>query len=224
MKLLVIEDELSLQKSIIAYFKQENILCETASSFNEGMQKIEVFHYDCIILDINLPGGSGLQLLKYLRKNKNGEGVIIISARNSLDDKIEGLDLGADDYLIKPFHMSELNARFKALIRRKYGQGTNILSYKSLSIDVLSRKASINDQAISLTKNEYDLLLFLGTNKNRVVSRQAIAEHLFGEDADNLSSFDFVYSHIKNLKRKIKERGGEDLIQTVYGLGYKLTI
>jgi DNA-binding response OmpR family regulator len=224
MKLLLIEDEPSLLKSIVAYFKQEDILCETAVSYHEGVQKIEVFQYDCIILDINLPGGNGLQLLKYLRENKNSDGVIIISARDSLDDKIAGFDLGADDYITKPFHMSELNARFKALLRRKYGQGSTTLSLGPLAIDILSRRAYISNQQIALTRNEYNLLLFLAINKNRVVSRQAIAEHLFGQEADNLSSFDFVYSHIKNLKRKVKERGVDDLIQTVYGLGYKLII
>jgi DNA-binding response OmpR family regulator len=224
MKLLVIEDEPSLLKSIVSFFRQENILCETASSYDEGIQKAEVFQYDCIILDINLPGGSGLQLLKYLRQNKNYDGVIIISARDSLDDKISGLDLGADDYLTKPFHMSELNARFKALIRRKYGQGAHTIELGVLGINVLSRVALVNKEELILTKNEYDLLLFLVTNKNRVVSRQAIAEHLFGEEADNLSSFDFVYSHIKNLKKKIKEKGAGDMIHTAYGLGYKLII
>ena len=224
MKLLVIEDEPSLLKSIIDYFRQEAVLCETAGSFAEGLEKIEVFQYDCIILDINLPGGSGLQLLQYLRQNKNSDGVIIISARDSLDDRIAGLDLGADDYLTKPFHMSELNARVRALMRRKYGQGANILESGALTIDVLSRTATINSQPLMLTKNEYDLLLFLVINKNRVVSRQSIAEHLFGQEADNLSSFDFLYSHIKNLKRKIKEKGADDLIHTAYGLGYKLTI
>jgi DNA-binding response OmpR family regulator len=224
MKLLVIEDEPSLLKSIVDYFRQEAVLCETAGSFAEGVEKIEVFQYDCIILDINLPGGSGLKLLQYLRQNRNSDGVIIISARDSLDDRIAGLDLGADDYLTKPFHLSELNARLRALLRRKYGQGANILEFGALSIDVLSRTATINSQQLILTKNEYDLLLFLVTNKNRVVSRQSIAEHLFGEEADNLSSFDFLYSHIKNLKRKIKEKGVDDLIHTAYGLGYKLTI
>jgi len=224
MKLLVIEDEPSLLKAVVEFFTQEDFLCESAGSYKEGIRKIEDFQYDCIILDINLPGGSGLELLKYLRRNKNSDGVIIISARDSLDDKIAGLDLGADDYITKPFHMSELNARVKALIRRKYGQGKNILELGSLTIDVLSRTAHIDQHPLMLTKNEYDLLLFLVTNKNRVVSRQAIAEHLFGEEANNLSSFDFVYSHIKNLKRKFKEKGADDLIQTVYGLGYKIII
>ena len=224
MKLLVIEDEPSLQQSITSYFREENITCETAGSYQEGIQKTDIYQYDCIILDINLPGGTGLKLLQHLRQTRNSDGVIIISARDSLEDKIAGLDLGADDYLTKPFHMSELNARFKALIRRKYGQGNNLLSAGALSMDLQARSTRLHNTALTLTKNEYDLLLFLVTNKNRVISRQAMAEHLFGQEADNLSSFDFVYSHIKNLKRKLKEKGGEDLIQTVYGLGYKLSI
>ncbi len=224
MKLLVIEDEISLQKSIVSYFRQENVLCETAGSFSEGIDKIDSFQYDCIILDINLPGGTGLELLKWLRQNNNADGVIIISARDSLDDKIEGLNLGADDYITKPFHLSELNARFNALIRRKYSPGVSILSVGHLTINILSRTVSVINETLQLTKNEFDLLLFLVTNKNRVVSKQAIAEHLFGQQADNLPSFDFVYSHVKNLKKKIREKGVDDLIHTVYGLGYKLTI
>jgi DNA-binding response OmpR family regulator len=200
------------------------MLCETATTYYEGVQKAEEFEYDCIILDINLPGGTGLRLLKQLRQNRKSEGVIIISARDSLDDKIAGLELGADDYLTKPFHLAELNARLRALIRRKQGQDSPMISAGALLIDVRARSVSVNKQPVNLTKNEYNLLLFLATNKNRVISRQAIAEHLFGKDADNLSSFDFVYSHVKNLKKKIREKGGADLIQSAYGLGYKLTI
>src|SRR5882724_1825615 len=179
MKLLVIEDEPSLLKAVVEFFTQEDFLCESAGSYKEGIRKIEDFQYDCIILDINLPGGSGLELLKYLRRNKNSDGVIIISARDSLDDKIAGLDLGADDYITKPFHMSELNARVKALIRRKYGQGKNILESGNLQLDLLSRSATCGKQKITLTKNEYDLLAYLLNNKNRVVSKQAIAEHIY---------------------------------------------
>jgi DNA-binding response OmpR family regulator len=224
MKLLIIEDEISLLKSIMEYFSKDDFFCEGVSSYHHGISKIEDFHYDCIILDINLPGGSGLDLLHYLRINKKEDGVIIISARDSLDDKIAGLNLGADDYLIKPFHLSELNARVKALIRRKYGGGANIFHFGDLRFDILARTVFIGNSLLVLTKNEYDLLLFLITNKNKVVSRQAIAEHLFREEANNLPSFDFVYSHIKNLKRKIKEKGADELIQTVYGLGYKISI
>lgn len=224
MKLLVIEDELSLLKSIVEFFKQENFLCETASSFHEGIEKTEDFQYDCIILDINLPGGSGLKILEYLRRHKKGEAVIIISARDSLDDKITGLDLGADDYLAKPFHLSELNARVKALIRRKYTQGGGTLEIGGLRVDLLLRTVMCGKQSVLLTKNEYDLLVFLLNNKDRVVGKQAIAEHIYGDQADNMHSFDFVYSHIKNLKKKLKDKGCEDILQTVYGLGYKLSL
>lgn len=224
MKILVIEDEASLLGSIIEYFTQEDYLCETASSFQEGIDKTDSFQYDCIILDINLPGGSGLQLLEHIRKDKKSDCVIIISARSSLDDKIAGLNIGADDYLAKPFHLPELYARVKALIRRKYTGGSNILEVDKLQIDLLLKKVTYAGQLILLTKNEFELLLFMLTNKNRVVSKQAIAEHIYGEQTDNLASFDFVYSHIKNLKRKLKEKGCDDLLQAVYGLGYKLSI
>ncbi len=222
MKLLVIEDEYQLLQSIQDYFKQEDFLCEGASTYSEALRLIENFEYDCIILDINLPGGSGFELLKYLRSDKKEDGVIIVSARNSLDDKLVGLNLGADDYLTKPFHLSELNARIKALIRRKYSKANNIIDCGGLQLDLNSRSLAFNGLFVLLTKNEYDLLLYLVTNKNRVVSKKAMAEHLFGEQADDFSSFDFIYSHIKNLKKKLKDNGAEVMIETVYGLGYKL--
>jgi DNA-binding response OmpR family regulator len=224
MKILVIEDEASLLKSIVTYLTREDLLCEVASSYQEGIKKAEDFQYDCIILDINLPGGSGLKILEYLRENKKNDGVIIISARDSLDDKIAGLDLGADDYLTKPFHLSELYSRVKALIRRKYGAGSNSIDYDNLKVNLLLKTVSCAGQPVLLTKNEYELLLFLLINKDRVVSRQAIAEHIYGEQSDNLASFDFVYSHVKNVKKKLKEKGCGDLFHTVYGLGYKLSI
>jgi DNA-binding response OmpR family regulator len=224
MKLLAVEDEPSLLQSIQEYFTQEDFLCEGAATYADAVQKIEDFTYDCIILDINLPDGNGLKLLQYLRQHKKEDGVIIISARNSLQDKVTGLDLGADDYITKPFHLSELNARVKALIRRKYAQGTNVLELGNLRLDLSSRTATCGQQKVALTKNEYDLLAYLLNNKNRVVSKQAIAEHIYGDQSDNMPSFDFVYSQIKNLKRKLKEKGCDDLIQTVYGLGYKLSL
>jgi len=224
MKLLVIEDEPSLLQSIMEYFIQIDFLCEGVTTYSNAIQKIDDYTYDCIILDINLPDGSGFELLKYLRQYKKDEGVVIISARNSLDDKITGLNFGADDYVTKPFHLSELNARIKALIRRKYAHGSNILEAGNLQMDLAARTVTCENQILALTKNEFNLLLFLVNNKNRVVSKQAIAEHIYGDEKDNMPSFDFVYSHIKNLKRKLKEKGCEDIVQTVYGLGYKLAI
>lgn len=224
MKLLIVEDEMSLLNSIKDYFEQSDFLCEGVLTFREAISRIEDFTYDCIILDINLPDGNGLKLLEYLRQCKKNDSVIIISARNSLDDKIAGLNLGADDYLAKPFHLSELNARVKALIRRKYTQGISQLEMGNITLDLSAHTVNCNNKPVSLTKNEFDLLLYLVNNKNKVVSKQAIAEHIYGDQADNLSSFDFVYSQIKNLKRKLKEKGCEEQIQTVYGLGYKLCI
>lgn len=223
MKLLVVEDEYKLLQSIQDYFIQEDFLCEGVATYGEALRRIEDFDYDCIILDINLPGGSGFDLLNYLRQDKKEDGVIIISARDSLDDKLAGLNLGADDYLTKPFHLSELSARVKALIRRKYSKGSNFIECNNIRLDLDLRSATCNGQLIVLTKNEFDLLLYLVTNKNRVISKKAIAEHLFGEQTDNLSSLDFVYSHIKNLKKKLKEKCADEMIESVYGVGYKLS-
>lgn len=224
MKLLIVEDEMSLLDSIKDYFEQSDFLCEGVQTFREAISRIEDFTYDCIIVDINLPDGNGLKLIEYLRQCKKEDSVIIISARDSLSDKIAGLNLGADDYLAKPFHLSELNARVKALIRRKYTQGINQLEIGNITLDLLAHTVSCNNKPVTLTKNEFDVLLYLLNNKNKVVSKQAIAEHIYGDQADNLSSFDFVYSQIKNLKRKLREKDGQDLIQTVYGLGYKLSL
>ncbi|MHB1922153.1 MAG: response regulator transcription factor [Chitinophagaceae bacterium] len=224
MKLLIIEDELSLLKSITDYFSKEDFLCETACSFEEGLSKIDGFDYDCVILDIGLPGGSGLKILHFLREEKKEDGVVIISAKNSVDDKINGLDLGADDYLTKPFHLAELSARVKALIRRKYSNGTNQIEYGGIRVDLISKMVTYQQHPLPLTRLEYDLFLFLLINKNRVISKQAIAEHLAGEEVDRLDSLDFVYSHIKNLKRKLKDRGCEDCIRAVYGFGYKFQL
>jgi len=222
MKLLVVEDEPSLLNSIIRYFRQEQFICEGVSNYTEALQRVEDTLYDCIILDINLPGGSGLQLLKWLREDKKKDGVIIISARNSLDDKITGLDYGADDYLTKPFHLPELSARVKALLRRKYSDGNATIDLGFLTIDLPSRAVTVEGHPVALSKIEYDLLLYLVTNKNRVVSRQAIAEHLYDGPSEQAPGPEFVYSHIKNLKRKLKEKA--EIIQTVYGLGYKLVV
>jgi DNA-binding response OmpR family regulator len=224
MKILVVEDEASLLNSILQFFRREQFVCEGAGTYSEAIRKMEDFQYDCIILDINLPGGSGLKLLKHLRDDEKNDGVIIVSARDSLDDKISGLDLGADDYLTKPFHLSELNARVKAVIRRKYADGAHTFSIGTLKIDLPSRVITADGQPVPLSRIEYDLLLFLTSNKNRVVSRQAIAEHIYQGPSELGPGPEFVYSHIKNLKRKLKERGCQEIIHSVYGLGYKLVL
>ena len=220
MKILIIEDETELAKSIAEYLAQENYLCEFASTFSEAMEKIETFKYDCIILDIMLPGGSGLQILEALKNQNKQDGVIIVSAKNALEDKIKGLQLGADDYLTKPFHLSELMARIYSIIRRKQFGNSNIIKQNELEIDPLAKTVSINSKNINLTKKEFDLLLFFVGNKNRVISKSTLAEHISGDFADMLDNHDFVYAHVKNLKKKLTEAGCNSYLKTMYGTGY----
>ena len=220
MKYLIAEDELDLQQSIVTYLERDGNICEVASNFEEASEKVIIYDYDVIILDINLVSGSGLDVLKRLKKEKKKAGVIIISANNSLSDKLEGLDLGADDYITKPFHLAELNSRIKAVLRRgKYG-GDEIMEFNEIRIDTKSRTAYINGKAIGLTRKEYDLLVFFISNKGRVLSKEIIAEHLWGDDSDLLDNFDFIYVHINNLRKKLTIAGAK-YIKTAYGSGYK---
>lgn len=221
MKVLIIEDEKELSNSIIAFLRSENYRCEAAYDVETAAEKMALYDYDCILLDIMLPGGTGLDLLKSLKSRKKTEGVIIISAKNSVEDRVSGLEIGADDYLPKPFHLAELGARINALIRRKNFDGSDTTQYGNLILDFKSRSAFVNKTRLELTKSELDLLLFLVANKNKVVSKNAIGEHLSGDQSDRFDNFDFVYSHMKNLKRKMAEAGGEERIKTVYRLGYK---
>ncbi|MCT3744704.1 response regulator transcription factor [Elizabethkingia anophelis] len=221
MNILIIEDERELSQNIATYLKSENYVCEIASNYHEAISKIDIYDYDCILLDLMLPDGDGLKLLEILRKENKQDGVIIISAKDSIDDKITGLKLGADDYLPKPFHLSELGARVYSIIRRKQFGSSNSFDINELHIDLLAKTASVHNQLIPLTKKEFDLLLFLIGNKNRVISKAALAEHLSGDMADMMDNYDFVYSHIKNLKKKLAEAGCEDYIKTSYGMGYK---
>ncbi len=224
MKILVIEDEAELRKSIKEYLYQEGYVVESAKDFNVASEKADVYLYDCVVVDITLPFGSGLDIVKQLKKNGSGTGIIIISAKNSIDDKITGLDYGADDYLTKPFHLSELNARIKAIIRRKKFEGNNIIIANEINIDPEQRKVSVTGNEVNLTSKEYDLLLYFISNKNRVVSKNAIAEHLWGDSADQIDGHDFIYTHIKNLRKKLVEKGCEDYLQTIYGIGYNFKI
>ena len=221
MKVLIIEDEKELARSIFEYLSEESYLCEVASTFAEAMRKIEVFDYDCILLDITLPDGNGLKILEELKKENKQDGVIIISAKNSLDDKIRGLKIGADDYLTKPFHLSELTARMYSLIRRRRFNNSNIVRQGELEIDLLAKTVSVNSTLVTLTRKEFDLLIYFIGNKNRVISKSTLAEHLSGDFADMLDNHDFVYAHVKNLKKKLNEAGCEQFLKTVYGTGYK---
>jgi len=221
MKILIVEDEIELARDIMHYLNNEHFLCELAQDFPSALEKIQLHEYDCILLDLMIPGGDGLQILQELKKQQKQDGVIIISAKNSLEDKIAGLKLGADDYLAKPFHHAELAARIESVIRRKQFDSNTLITQNELSIDLQAKTVSVHGNSVILTKKEYDLLLFFIGNKNRVLSKSALAEHLSGDFADMFDNHDFVYAHVKNLKRKLKESGYGDYIKTIYGTGYK---
>ena len=220
-KILIIEDEKALSDSITTYLKGQDYICEIAEDFNTALEKTALFDYDCILLDLTLPGGNGLTLLKELKANNKTDGVLIISAKNSLDDKVTALTLGADDYLSKPFHLSELNARIGAIIRRKQFAGSNIVKFNSINIDTTCKIAEVNKKNLELTKKEFELLLYFIINKKKVISKNAIAEHLWGDDMEG--NLDFIYTHIKNLRKKLMEADNIDYIKSIYGMGYKFT-
>ena len=222
MKILIAEDEKSLQKSIKTFLEKDSNICETASDFDEAMYRTSMYEYDIILLDLNLVSGNGLEVLKKLRDNNNQAGVIIISANNSLDDKLLGLDLGADDYLTKPFHLAELNSRIKAVLRRGKFGGNDFITFNEIQVDTKSKSAFIDGIAIDLTRKEYDLLLFFITNEGRVLSKEIIAEHLWGDHSDMLDNFDFIYVHMNNLRKKLTSAGAK-YIKTAYGSGYIFT-
>ena len=220
MKYLIAEDEIDLQQAIVTYLQRDGNTCEVASNFREASEKATIYEYDFIILDINLVSGSGLDILKTLKKEKKKAGVIIISANNSLTDKLEGLDLGADDYITKPFHLAELNSRINAVLRRGAYGGEEVMKFNEIKIDTKSRAAYIDGNSIGLTRKEYDLLVFFISNKGRILSKEIIAEHLWGDDSDLLDNFDFIYVHINNLRKKLTAEGAK-YIKTAYGSGYK---
>jgi len=222
MKLLIIEDEVALYESIFAYFTGEGNICEHAADFETASEKIELYSYDCILLDLGLPGGEGLDLLLRLKKTNKKDGVLIISARHSLDDRLSGLDLGADDYLVKPFHLSELKARVSAIVRRKNFDGYNVIQFNEIELDVSAMKITVNNNPVTLTRKEFNLLVYLLSNKGKVVTKNAMAEHLWGDEMDLSHDFHFIYTHVKNLKKKLSEAGANDYIKSVYGIGYKL--
>ena len=223
MKLLVVEDETELLDVIQQSLEKQSYIVETASTFADAMEKIVSFEYDCILLDIMLPDGSGLQLLDELKKINRSNNVIIISAKDSLEDKLAGLDGGADDYLVKPFHLAELNARVKSVVRRKSLNGNNQIELAQLSVDLQERLATVNKKELILNRKEFDILSYLLINKNRLVNRTALAEQVWGDHMDEADDYEFIYSQIKNLRKKLRDSASGVEIQAVYGIGYKLT-
>ncbi len=223
MKTLIIEDERQLSDDIVSYLNRDGYLCEQAFTCNEAMTRVGVYEYDCILLDLMLPDGSGLDVLRRIKQRAPQTGVIIVSAKGAPDDRVEGLRIGADDYLAKPFYLPELKMRMFALMRRRNFDSSNMLHSGGIDIDLLAKKASVDRHDLNLTKSEYELLIFLIENRRRVVSKSALAEHLSGDMADMMDDFNFVYAHMKNLKAKLAEAGLHDCIKTYYGTGYKWT-
>ncbi len=222
MKILVIEDEFELLKSIDSLLISEGFIVEKATDYSSGIEKVHLYEYDCILLDISLPGGSGLKILEEMKKSSIKGNIIIISAKNSLDDKITGLDLGADDYLTKPFHLAELLARVKAVIRRKNLDGRETLNLGNLSIDFNTHIVLVNKEELKLNRKEFDILSFFATNMNRLITKEVLAEHVWGDNIDSADNFDFVYAQVKNLRKKLKDYGADVLLENVYGVGYKM--
>lgn len=224
MKLLIIEDEPELQEIIRQSLEKEGFVVESAVDFRSAMDKVGAYDYDCILLDIMLPGGNGLDILQELKNMNKSENVIILSAKNSIDDKVQGLNLGADDYLTKPFHMAELNARVHSVLRRKNFSGKNTLELSNVSIDLTDRSVTVNAEPLNLNRKELDVLIYLAMNKNRLVNKTSLAEHVWGDRIDQADDFEFIYSQIKNLRRKLKDSQADIDVQAVYGIGYKLVV
>lgn len=221
MKLLIVEDDRSLSAAINEYMKMEGHICEIALNYRQAINKTADNLYDCIILDIGLPDGSGLDIIRELKANKSIDGILILSAKSSLDDKLTGLKTGADDYLTKPFHFAELSARINAIYRRNNLLGQNEISFNEIKINTSDNQVKVNGTVLSLTRKEYDLLLFFMANRNRIITKESIVEHLWGDDVILTDSFDFVYTHVKNLRQKITKAGGKNYIKCIYGFGYK---
>ncbi|WP_179335822.1 response regulator transcription factor [Winogradskyella costae] len=223
MKILVIEDEIELQNIIKTSLLKEQYTVEVASDYYAAQEKITIYDYDCILLDIMLPNGSGMNLLQELKKMNKSGSVIIISAKNSVSDKIKGLELGADDYLTKPFHIAELTARIKAVIRRNNLDGKNYIELGNIVLHTQDRTLTINGNLIHLNRKEFDILYYFLLNKNRLITKTALAEYVWGDHIDESDNFDFIYYQIKNLRKKLDNAEASIIVDTIYGIGYKLS-
>ena len=223
MKILIIEDEKDLVDTLKNYLGSEGFLCEIATSWFEAEDSLSVYNYDIIILDLTLPGGDGLDLIKLIKERNKEAGLLIVSAKNSLDDKIKGLDMGADDYISKPFHLAELNSRIKSLARRRHYEGSNEIIFNEIKINVESNEVTVYGEKLDLTKKEYDILLYFMVNRNKLITRESIAEHVWGDNISYADNYDFIYSHIKNIRKKIELRNGRNYLHNIYGIGYKFS-
>jgi DNA-binding response OmpR family regulator len=221
MKLLIVEDNQILAQDMQDFLQENGFIVEKAPLFNEALEKINVYQYDLILLDLGLPDGNGIDLIPEIKKQDSSTGIIILTARDTVNEKVKGLEMGADDYITKPFHKAELNARINSILRRGKFEGANSLEYHQLKIDSLAKQAYVLDHPLNLTKIEYELLLYFVYNKNRMLTKESIVEHLWGDQIDESDSFDFIYNHIKNLRKKIQKQVPDTYIHSMYGIGYK---
>ncbi|MCF8261913.1 MAG: response regulator transcription factor [Melioribacteraceae bacterium] len=223
MKILVVEDNPALNKEIEEALFENGFRVETCLDLNTALEKIAVYSYDAIIVDIGLPDGSGLEIIKYVKQHRIDSAILILTAKDKIEDKVVGLNLGADDYMTKPFHKAELNARIHSIIRRNTFDRENKITFENIELDLLNNEVKVDSKLISLTKKEFDLLLYFIRNKNRVLTKESIAEHLWGDHADQSDNFDYIYNHIKNLRKKITIASGNNYIKAMYGIGYKFS-
>lgn len=224
MKILIVEDDPSLREIIGKTLERERYVIEEAPDYQTALAKTEDYTYDCILLDIMLPDGSGLSLLEQLKKQHKKENIIIISAKDSLEDKVLGLDLGADDYLPKPFHLVELVARVKSVIRRNHREGATLIEYGNIRIDPDKFKVTVDGQETDLNRKEYDILLYFIQRSDRVINKMTLAESVWGDHIDQVDNFDFIYAQVKNLRKKLTDAGATAEIKAIYGFGYKMTL
>ena len=224
MQILIVEDEVPLMDSMVSYLEMEGFKCERAGDYHSALPMLDMHDYICMLIDLNLPDGDGLNLVRLARQNHAHSGIIIVSARNAIEERVKGLEMGADDYLVKPFHLSELVARVHSVARRTRMQGAEVLSFGMIRVLPEERKCFVDQQPVDLTKKELDLLLYLMSNRNRVVTKESIADYLWGEYGGGYGSYDFVYTHLKNLRRKLVDAGCPDYIRNMYGVGYKFSL
>ncbi len=221
MNILIVEDEVNLAKEIAEYLSDFKYHCQQAYRYDESLRLLEECEFAVILLDLKLPDGNGINLIHYVKRKKIPSGIIVLSANDELDLRIHALDAGADDFLIKPFHLSELNARLKALIRRNFHKGENVITYNEIKVDVPKLSVTIHDKPILLTGKEYDLLLYFIANAGKVITKDAISYSVWNSHSDMDVSNEIIYTHIKNLRKKLVAMGCKDYIQSVYSIGYK---
>ena len=224
MKILLVEDDANLREVTRRSLEKERYVVEIAADYCTALQKIEDYDYDCILLDIMLPDGNGLSLLEKLKEMHKRENVIILSARDSIEDKVLGLELGADDYLPKPFHLVELNARIKSVIRRHRQGGENSIKYGNIEVFPDKFRVLIGGKEVELNRKEYDILIYFMNRPGRLVNKNTLAESVWGDHIDQVDNFDFIYAQIKNLRKRLKEAEATPELKAVYGFGYKMIV